>query len=209
MILKLNSQHPSDAQIGKIADVLKDGGVIIYPTDTVYAFGCDAHNPDAVKKLCGLKGIELNKANFSFIFSDIKLIGKYTKPMDNQVFKAINRFLPGPFTFILNANGEVPNIFGYKKKTIGLRIPDNRISQALVRALGNPMLSTSVHDDDTVVEYTTDPELIYNRWGDKVDLMIDGGFGNNEPSTVIDCTGNEITIIREGLGIELLEDEMV
>ncbi len=208
MILKLNSMHPSDAQIEKITDVLKDGGVIIYPTDTVYAFGCDAHNPDAVRKLCELKGIELNKANFSFIFSDVKLIGKYTKPMDNLVFKAINRFLPGPFTFILNANGEVPGIFGYKKKTIGLRIPDNRISQALVKALGNPLLSTSVHDDDTVVEYTTDPELIYNRWGDKVALMIDGGFGNNEPSTVIDCTGSEITVIREGLGMEMLEDEL-
>lgn len=208
MILKLNSLHPSDAQIEKITDVLKDGGIIIYPTDTVYAFGCDAHNPDAVKRLGELKGIELNKANFSFIFADVRLIGKYTKPMDNHVFKAINRFLPGPFTFILNANGEPASIFGYKKKTIGLRIPDNRISQALVKSLGNPLLSTSVHDDDTVVEYTTDPELIYNRWGDKVNLMIDGGFGNNEPSTVIDCTGDDITIIREGLGMELLEDEM-
>lgn len=209
MLLKLNSMHPSDAQIQKITDVLKDGGVIVYPTDTVYAFGCDAHNPDAVKKLCELKGIGLDKANFSFIFSDVKLIGKYTKPMDNQVFKAINRYLPGPFTFILNANGAVPGIFGYKKKTIGLRIPDNKISQALVKSLGNPMLSTSVHDDDTVVEYTTDPELIYNRWEDKVELMVDGGYGNNEPSTVVDCTGDEITVIREGLGMELLEDELV
>jgi tRNA threonylcarbamoyl adenosine modification protein (Sua5/YciO/YrdC/YwlC family) len=209
MLLKLNSMYPSDAQIEKITDVLKDGGVIVYPTDTVYAFGCDAHNPEAVKKLCALKGIDLDKANFSFIFSDIKLIGKYTKPMDNQVFKALNRYLPGPFTFILNANGLVPSIFGYKKKTIGLRIPDNKISQALVKSLGNPLLSTSVHDDDSVVEYTTDPELIHNRWVDKVELMIDGGFGNNEPSTVVDCTGEEITVIREGLGIELLEDEMV
>ncbi|MDW8418594.1 MAG: L-threonylcarbamoyladenylate synthase [Chitinophagales bacterium] len=206
MLLKLNSLHPSDKQIEKIVNVLRDGGVIIYPTDTVYAFGCDAHNPKAVEKLCRIKGVDLSQANFSLIFSDIRNIGKYVKPMSNSTFKMINRFLPGPFTFILNANGLVNEIYGYKKKTIGLRIPDNRITQGIVRFLGNPLLSTSVHDDDSLVAYTTDPELIYNRHGHEVSLMIDGGFGNNEPSTVIDCTTDEVVVIREGLGAELVED---
>lgn len=206
MILKLNELQPSEAQIEKIVSILRDGGVIIYPTDTVYAFGCDAHNKDAVQKLCAIKGVTLDEANFSLILSDVRPLGSYTKPMDNNVFKALNRFLPGPFTFILNANGKVPEIFGYKKKTVGIRIPDNRISQQIVKSLGNPLLSTSVHNEDDDVEYTTNPELIYNRLGGKADLMIDGGFGNNEPSTVLDCTGTEITIIRSGLGAELLEE---
>jgi tRNA threonylcarbamoyl adenosine modification protein (Sua5/YciO/YrdC/YwlC family) len=206
MLLKLNSEHPSEAQISKIAHILRNGGIIIYPTDTVYAYGCDAHNEDAVQRLCKLKNIELSEANFSLIFADIKPIGEYTKPMDNQTFRMINRFLPGPFTFILHANGKVPSIFKYKKKTIGLRIPHNRISQAIIRELGNPLLSTSVHDDDAMVEYTTDPELIHNRHHDDVDMMIDGGYGNNEPSTVVDCTGDEIMIIRHGLGVEELEE---
>ncbi len=206
MLLKLNSGSPNVAQIEKIVKILKDGGVIIYPTDTVYAFGCDAHNEKAVEKLCKLKGVELDHANFSLIFSDIKLIGEYTKPMDNSIYKMVNKFLPGPFTFILNANGMVPKIFKYKKKTIGIRIPDNRISQALIRSLGNPMLSTSVHDDDVLLDYTTDPELINNRWGDQVEMIIDGGFGNNEPSTVINCTEDEVTVLRHGLGAELIEE---
>ncbi len=206
MILKLNELQPSEAQIEKIVAVLRNGGVIIYPTDTVYAFGCDSHNKDAVQKLCSIKGVRLDEANFSLILSDVKPLGSYTKPMDNNVFKALNRYLPGPFTFILNANGKIPEIFGYKKKTVGIRIPDNRISQEIVKSLGNPLLSTSVHDDNSVVEYTTDPELIHNRLGEMVDLMIDGGYGNNEPSTVLDCTGEEITILRAGLGAELLEE---
>jgi len=206
MLLKLNSIHPSDTQIEKIVNVLRDGGVIIYPTDTVYAFGCDAHNPNAIQKLCRIKGIDLNEANFSLIFCDIKNIGKYVKPMNNATFKMINKFLPGPFTFILNANGLVNEIYGYKKKTIGLRIPDNRITRGIVRLLGNPLLSTSVHDTADFEEYTTDPELIYNRHGHQVSLMIDGGYGNNEPSTVIDCTSDEILVLREGLGVELVEE---
>jgi len=206
MILKLNALQPSEAQIEKIVTVLRNGGVIIYPTDTVYAFGCDSGNKEAVQKLCSIKGVSLEEANFSLILSDVKPLGSYTKPMDNNVFKTLNRYLPGPFTFILNANGKIPEIFGYKKKTVGIRIPDNRISQEIVKSLGNPLLSTSVHDDNAIVEYTTDPELIYNRLGEKVDLMIDGGYGNNEPSTVLDCTGNEITILRAGLGAELLEE---
>ncbi|MCS6978884.1 MAG: L-threonylcarbamoyladenylate synthase [Flavobacteriales bacterium] len=207
MLLKLNSLHPSDAQIEKVVNVLRDGGVMIYPTDTVYAFGCDAHHPQAVARLCRIKGVDLSQANFSLIFSDIKLIGKYVKPMSNATFKMINRFLPGPFTFILNANGLVTEIYGYKKKTIGIRIPDNRVVQSIVRMLGRPLLSTSVHDDDAIIEYTTDPELIYNRHGHEVSMMIDGGFGNNEPSTVIDCTTDEVVVVREGLGAELVEDQ--
>ncbi|MFP4060430.1 MAG: L-threonylcarbamoyladenylate synthase [Bacteroidales bacterium] len=201
MLLKIYPDNPSVKRIRQVADVLKNGGVIIYPTDTVYGMGCDLHNQKAMDKIARLRGIKPEKADFSLICADLSLISEYTLPLDNSVFKLMKKNLPGPFTFILPANNNVPKIFKGKKRTIGIRVPDNNIVREIVLELGRPIVTTSVHDDDEIIEYTTDPELIHEKFGNDVDVVIHGGYGNNVPSTIIDCTGNEPVILREGVKV--------
>lgn len=201
MLLRLYNENPNPRDVRKVVDVLRDGGIIIYPTDTVYGLGCDITNPKAVEKVARFKGIKVEKSNFSFICSDLSHISDYTKPISNTVFKLMKKNLPGPFTFILEANNNVPRYFKGKKKTVGIRVPDNNIIREIVYELGNPILSTSIRDDDEILEYTTDPELIFEKYQEIADLVIDGGPGELIPSTVIDCTGDTIEIIREGKGI--------
>lgn len=201
MLVKLFNENPNPREIRKIVDILKDGGIIIYPTDTVYGMGCDITNNKAVEKVSRLKDIKIEKSNFSFICSDFSHLSVFTKPINNSIFKLIKKNLPGPFTFILEANNNVPRYFKGKKKTVGIRIPDNNIIREIVAELGNPIMSTSIHDEDQILEYTTDPELIHEKYKDLVDVVVDGGPGELTPSTVVDCTGNEIEIIREGKGI--------
>lgn len=196
--IKMWDDNPGEKQIKRIVDVLRNGGVIIYPTDTVYGIGCDITKHKAIEKVAQLKEIKVEKANFSFICYDLSHLADFTKPLDNSVFKLMKRNLPGPFTFILEANSQVPKILKAKKKTIGIRIPDNNIIREIVKALGNPILTTSLKDDDEIIEYTTDPEFIYEDYKNLVDIVIDGGYGGNVASTVIDCTQDEPLIIREG-----------
>ncbi len=183
-----------------VVDVLRKGGVIIYPTDTVYGLGCDITKPKAIERIAQIKGIKKEKANFAFIAYDLSNISDYTRPIPNSIFKVMKRALPGPYTFILNANNNVPQLLQRNKKTVGIRVPDHNIPTAIVKMLGNPILTTSVHDEDILLEYTTDPELIHEKFGHLVDIVIDGGYGGNVPSTVLDCTSDEIIIVREGLG---------
>lgn len=200
MLLKIHPENPSPRQMNIVVECLKAGGVIIFPTDTIYAMGCDIFHHKAIEKVAQIKGIKAEKANFSFLCGDLSQISDFTKPISNDVFKLMKRTLPGPFTYILNANNNVPRIFQSKKKTLGIRVPDNNIIAEIIRGLGNPMTSTSIHDADEIIEYTTDPELIYDKFQKQVDIVIDGGFGGNEPSTIIDCTGHEIVVVREGKG---------
>jgi tRNA threonylcarbamoyl adenosine modification protein (Sua5/YciO/YrdC/YwlC family) len=200
MILKLYPDNTNLKHLRQISGVLKSDGVIIYPTDTIYGIGCDIFNPKAIEKVCSILGIRIEKANPSFLFNDLSHISDYTTPFDKGIFKLMKSLLPGPFTFILNANNNIPKIFKNKKATIGIRIPDNAILRALLKEHGNPLMSFSVHDDDAILEYTTDPELLHERFKDVVDLVVDGGYGGNEPSTVIDCTGNIPVVIRQGRG---------
>ena len=200
MLLRINPDNISASEIEKAVNVLRDGGIIIYPTDTVYGIGCDIDKQRAVERICRLKGIDPEKANLSFICYDLSHISDYTKQIDNNIYKVMRRALPGPFTFILEANNNVPKLFRNKKKTVGIRVPDNEIVREIVRVLGNPILSTSVHDEDEIIDYTTDPEVIYERFKDKVNLVIAGGYSNNQPSTVVDCTGDEFVVLRQGLG---------
>lgn len=199
MLIKLFEDNPNERDILKIVSLLRKGGIIIYPTDTVYAIGCDINNVKAVQRIAALKGIKPEKASFSMICRDLSNIATYAKVSD-EVFKIMKRCLPGPFTFILNATTKLPNILMNRRKTIGIRIPANYIAMAIVEELGNPLLTTSVHDDDEIVEYTTDPELIHEKYCRSVDLVIDGGYGHNVASTVVDCTGDEPEIIRQGIG---------
>lgn len=199
MYLKLFEDNPNAKDILKVVQILRDGGVIIYPTDTVYAIGCDINNVKAVQRVATLRGVKPEKANFSMICRDLSNIATYAK-VSNEVFKVMKRALPGPFTFILNATAKLPNVLMNKRKTIGIRVPDNYIVQAIVEELGNPLLTTSVHDDDELIEYTTDPELIHEKYSKLVDLVIDGGYGCNVASTVVDCTGDTVEIIRQGIG---------
>jgi len=178
-----------------------DGGIIICPTDTVYGLGCDIFKSKAVERIAQIKGIKAEKANFSFICHDLSQLSDFSKPISNEVFKMMRKNLPGPFTFILDASNNVPKLIQSKKKTVGIRIPDNSIPVEIVRELGHPIMSTSIHDEDEIIEYTTDPELIYDKYKNLVDIVIDGGYGDNEASTVIDCTGVEPLIVREGKGI--------
>lgn len=204
MLLKIYTENTNSRHIQAVADCLRSGGVIIYPTDTVYAIGCDIYQPRAVERVAQIKGIRADKANFSLVCSDLSNISDYTRPFSTSVYKVMKKALPGPFTFILNASNQVPKLFQSRKKTVGIRVPANSIVRDIVRELGNPIISTSVYDDDQVLEYATNPELIYERYENQVDLVIDGGFGGNQPSTVLDCTQEEIVIIRQGKGI--LED---
>lgn len=200
MLIRIFPENPNDRHIRAAVDVLSKGGLIIYPTDTVYAIGCDIASSKALERMARLKGVKPEKANFSLICHDLSQLSDYSKPITNHLFKLMKRVLPGPYTFILNANSNVPKIFQSPKKTIGIRVPDNSIARALVRELGHPMASTSVHDEDEIIEYITDPELIHEKYGEKVDLVIDAGYGDNEASTVLDCTGDEVVIVREGKG---------
>jgi len=201
MLIRLYSENPNPKQIESIASVLREGGVIIYPTDTVYGIGCDIHNQKAVERIARIKGIKAEKADFSFICRDLSHLSEYARQVPNSVFKLMKRNLPGPFTFILNASHKVPKILETKKKTVGIRIPDNDIVAAIVEQLGNPLLTTSVHFDNEMIEYATDPELIHEKYAELVDIVIDGGYGGIDFSTVVDCTGDEPEIIRQGLGI--------
>lgn len=200
MILNIHPDNPDPKRIQQVVDVLRKGGVIIYPTDSVYAIGCDLMNIKALEKVARIKNIKLDKANFSVICYDLSHLSEFTKPIDNSVFKLMKKALPGPYTFILNASGQVPKIFQSKKKTVGIRVPDNNIPREIVRVLGNPIVSTSVHDDDEILEYTTDPELIHEKYNHQVDLVINGGFGNLNASTIFDCTDGEPELVREGIG---------
>lgn len=200
MLIRLFEDNPNARDIRKVVNILQKGGVIIYPTDTVYAIGCDINNVKAVQKVAALKGVKPEKANFSMICQDLSHIAEYAR-VSNEVFKIMKRSLPGPFTFILNATNKLPNVLMNRRKTVGVRIPDNYIVMAIVEELGHPLLTTSVRDDDEVIEYTTDPELIYERYENRVDLVIDGGYGKNVASTVVDCSGDEVEIIRQGIGV--------
>ncbi len=198
--LKLYNENPNERDIRKVVEVLKNGGVIIYPTDTIYGIGCDINNPKAVTRVAKIRGIDLEKAHFSFIFYDLSHLSDFTKPIENHIFKLLKRNLPGPFTFILESNHNIPKIFKARKKTVGIRVPDNNIIRAIVKELGNPILSTSIHHEDEILEYITDPELIHEKYNDVVDLVIDGGYGDNHPSTIVDCSTDEVAITRQGKG---------
>jgi tRNA threonylcarbamoyl adenosine modification protein (Sua5/YciO/YrdC/YwlC family) len=197
--IKIYEDNPNEAAIKKVVEVLRDGGLIIYPTDTVYGLGCDITNTRALERIAKIKGIKLEKANFSFICSDLSNLSDYVKQIDTSTFKILKRALPGPYTFILPGNNDLPKEFR-KKKTVGIRVPDNRIVIDIVKMLGNPIVSTSIYDEDEVLEYSTDPELIFEKWQNVVDLVIDGGYGDNIPSTIIDLSGYEPEIVREGKG---------
>lgn len=197
--IKIYEDKPNEAAIAKVVKVLKDGGLVIYPTDTVYGLGCDITNSRALEKIAKIKGVKLEKANFSFICQDLSNLSDYVKQIDTSVFKLLKRALPGPYTFILPGNNNLPKEFK-KKTTVGIRIPDNSIALEIVRQLGNPIVSTSIRDEDDVIEYTTDPELIFEKWQNLVDIVIDGGYGDNVGSTVIDLSGDEPIVVREGKG---------
>ena len=197
--IKIYEENPNPREIDKVVKVLKSGGLIIYPTDTVYGLGCDITNIKALERVAKIKGVKLEKSNFSFICHDLSNLSDYVKQIDTSIFKLLKRALPGPYTFILPGAKTLPNPFK-KKKTVGIRVPDNAIALEIVRQLGNPIISTSIRDEDEVLEYTTDPELILEKWDDLVDLVIDGGYGDNEASTVIDVSTGEVEIVREGKG---------
>tara|TARA_B100000767_G_scaffold144281_1_gene136157 strand:- start:8901 stop:9521 length:621 start_codon:yes stop_codon:yes gene_type:complete len=198
-LLKIFPENPNPKAIKKVIEVLKKGGVIIYPTDTIYGLGCDITNLKALERIAKIKGIKLERSNFSFICQDLSNLSDYVTQIDNSTFKLLKRTLPGPYTFILPGASTLPHPFK-KKKTVGIRIPDNTIALEIVKSLGNPIVSTSIHDEDELLEYTTDPELIFEKWSSKVDLVIDGGYGDNTPSTVVEVKDSEITILREGKG---------
>lgn len=202
MLVKLYPENPNPRQIDLVVDALRNGGIVIYPTDTVYGLGCDITKPRAVERIIKLKGIKAKDANFSFICSDLGHISSFAR-VDNTTFRLLKRNLPGPFTFILPRLNRVPDYFISKRKTVGIRIPDNPIPLEIVKALGNPILTTSVKDEDEMLEYTTDPELIYEKYSELVDLVVDGGYGGNVPSTVVDCTETDPIVIRQGKGILL------
>ena len=198
MLIKLYDENPNLRDIERIVSVLRDGGTVIYPTDTLYAIGCDALNVRAVEKICDLKGINPEKSNLSIICNDLSVISEYAR-VSNTIFKLMKRNLPGPFTFILPTTSSLPKIYK-KRKTVGIRVPDNNIIREIVAHLGNPVLSTSIKDTDDEIEYTTDPELILEKWSTFADIVVDGGIGGIDASTVVDCTESEPVIIRQGKG---------
>lgn len=200
MLVKIYPNNPNEKQLEEVVACLRNGGLIIYPTDTVYGLGCDIYQAKAIEKLCKLRNIKPEKANLSFICADLSHLSDFVKPIDNAVFRVLKHALPGPFTFILNANNKVPKLMHSNKKTVGIRVPDNDIARSIVKLLGNPIVSTSIHDDDEVIEYSTDPELIYEKYKDLVDMVIDGGYGELQASTVVDYTSDEPVIIRQGKG---------
>lgn len=197
--VKIYNENSNPKEIQKVVDVLRSGGLVIYPTDTVYGLGCDITKTKAMEKVAKIKGVKLEKANFSFVCNDLSHLSDYTKQIDTPTYKILRRSLPGPYTFILNGSNSLPKAFK-KKKTVGIRVPDNNIARQIVAELGNPIVSISIHDEDDVLEYTTDPELIFEKWQKIVDLVIDGGYGDVYASTVIDLTTDEPEVIREGKG---------
>lgn len=197
--IKIYEENPNPKEIKKVVDALRKGGLVIYPTDTVYGLGCDITNTKALEKIARIKGIKLEKANWSFICADLSNLSDYVRQIDTATFKILKRALPGPYTFILPGNNNLPRVFK-KKKTVGIRVPDNLIIKTLVEELGNPIVSTSIYDEDELLEYTTDPELIFEKWQNLVDVVIDGGYGDNIASTVIDLSTDEPEVIREGKG---------
>lgn len=198
-IVRIYEENPNEREIEKVVAVLKKGGLIIYPTDTVYGIGCDITNTKAMEKVAKIKGVKLGKANFSFICYDLSSLSDYVKQIDTPTYKILKKALPGPYTFVLPGNNNLPKAFK-NKKTVGIRIPDNAIIRELVKKLGNPIVSTSIYDEDDLIEYTTDPELIFEKWQNKVDIIINGGYGDNTPSTIIDLSEGEIIVLREGKG---------
>lgn len=201
MLIKIYPENPNPKEVGKVVATLRDGGLVVYPTDTVYAIGCDALNVRAVERICRIKGVNPQKSNLSIICYDLSNISEYAK-VSNAAFKLMKKNLPGPFTFILPTSSELPKIYKNRKE-VGIRVPDNNIVRTLVQELGNPLLTMSVHDKDEIIEYSTDPELIEEKYGNQVDIVIDGGYGGLEGSTVVDCTTDDFTVVRQGKG-ELL-----
>lgn len=200
MLLRISENKINVEDIDKVVDCLKGGGVIIYPTDTVYGMGCDINQPKAIERICRIKRVNPAKVNFSFICFDLSHLSDYTKVVDTPTYKLMKKALPGPFTFVLNASSKVPKLFMTNKKTVGIRIPDNPICLEIVNRLGNPIMSTSVHDSDEIIDYITDPEVIYENYKHLVDIVVAGGYGNNQPSTVVDCTNGDYLVLRQGLG---------
>jgi len=197
--IKIYEENPNPKEIKRVVNIIRKGGLVIFPSDTVYALGCDIKNTRALERVAKLKGVKLEKANFSFVCKDLSNLSDYVRQINSATFKILKRALPGPYTFILPGNNNLPNVFK-KKKEVGIRVPANSIVQAIVHELGNPIISTSIYDEDEVIEYTTDPELIYEKWQYVVDVIVDGGYGDNIPSTVIDLTGDEPVLLREGKG---------
>ncbi|MFM7728315.1 MAG: L-threonylcarbamoyladenylate synthase [Flavobacteriales bacterium] len=200
MLLPIHPANPDPRKIAQVVECLQKGGIIVYPTDTVYSMGCDMLNPKALEKLALIKQIKLEKANFSLICYDLSHLTEYSKQLSNPVYKLMRNVLPGPYTFILEASKAIPKIFSDRKKTVGIRVPDNAIARAIVEALGHPIVATSVHDDDAMLDYTTDAELIHEKWSNRVDMVIDGGPGGLEPSTIISCVNDDIEVLRIGKG---------
>ncbi len=201
MLLRIYPENPNQDRIRTVVDVLEGGGIIIYPTDTVYAIGCDIKANKSIEKIAQMKGLNPQNPDMSLIFHDMSQLSEYTVIRDNSIFKLLKRNLPGPFTFIVQANNQIPKLFKNKKKTVGIRIPNSNIVRELVKELGRPIITTSIHDPDEVIEYTTDPELIYEKYRDLAEIVINGGYGRNEASTIVDCTSEEIVIVRQGLGL--------
>ena len=199
-LLEIHPDNPDKRKIDYVVKCLKEGSVIIYPTDTVYGIGCDLYNSKAIEKVCRIKGVKPDKMHLSFICYDLSDISKYAKSISNPAFRLMKKALPGAYTFILESSGEVPKIFNVKKKQVGIRVPDHNVPRQIVKLLGNPILTTSVKDDDEVLEYITEPYLIEEKYGNLVDIVIDSGYGGNQPSTVIDCTTDDFDVIREGAG---------
>jgi tRNA threonylcarbamoyl adenosine modification protein (Sua5/YciO/YrdC/YwlC family) len=200
MLLRVNENSIDSAKV-RITECLKNGGIIIYPTDTVYALGCDITNPKAIERVCRLKGIRPEQAKLSFVCANLSQLSEFTKPIANHVFRIMKKALPGPYTFILESNNNVPKLIKQNRKTVGIRVPDNEICRTIVETLGNPLISTSLVDtSDDILEYFSDPEVIHRQYEKDVDMVVDGGFGNIYPSTVFDCSGDEIVVIREGMG---------
>ena len=199
-LLKIYADNPEGRKIAKVVEVLRSGGVIVYPTDTVYGLGCDLFQPKAIERICRIKGIDPRKNLLSFICKDVSQVSEYAKNLTTPLFKLINKSLPGPFTFIFVSTSKVPKTIDPKRKTVGIRIPDHQVPLSIVEELGNPIITTSVHHEDKIIEYATDPEFIMDTLGDQVDLVIDSGLGGNVPSTVIDFTSGEAVVAREGLG---------
>jgi len=200
MLIKLYEENTNPKDLKLVTECILDGGVIIYPTDTVYAMGCDINSRAGIERVARMKQVKAEKADFSFVFYDLSHISEYTKQFSTSTFKLLKRNLPGPFTFILEANNSIPKLFRNKKRTLGIRVPDHAICRSIVDKLDRPIISTSIYDEDEVIEYTTDPELIHEKYAHQVDLVVDGGYGNNEASTVVDLTSSEPMIIRQGIG---------
>jgi tRNA threonylcarbamoyl adenosine modification protein (Sua5/YciO/YrdC/YwlC family) len=202
IFLPIHPKNPEERKINQVVDCLREGGVIIYPTDTVYGLGCDLHNPRAIERVCQIKGIKPKKANFAFICYDLSHISEYARSLSNSTFRLMKKALPGAFTFILQATNKVPKILDNNRKTVGIRVPDHPIPRMIVEKLGNPIITTSIHnDEDEIIEYITEPERIYEKFANLVDIVIDGGIGGIKPSTIVDCTNDTFEIVRQGAGI--------